>query len=189
MKTNDRMKEGWALTWDDERGFGVIGIDEGTYVAHASQIAADALCRRFLIPGERLSFLPIPRDSAGKTNRAYKVKPLERPPIEVPFDYHELVVVRQWTGEKGFAVRPLGGWLRFFADGIITEGIETIKVGTQLWVVPGPMRGSRANKDWIATQVQVCYDTPEVAQEPTDPADLAPDTVMASAFERITAAQ
>lgn len=186
MEKHNRV-EGSVLRYDDTRMFGIIeGPNGATYIAHESQIQPDGIFRRFLIPGERVSFQPVIKDRKG-TFRAYNVRLLERAPIQVSSDYHELVTVRHWNGEDGNATRPLGGSLRFFSDAIITEGIETLKVGSQLWVVPAPMRGSRGNREWMATQIAICCETPESA--PEQASEIISETAMASAFKAAESVQ
>src|SRR5258706_12924145 len=127
---------GWVIRWDEERSFGVISNEwEKRFVTIRTEIEANGLGQRFLIPGEQVSFTPGTGPS-GKFDRAKNVRLLERPPIAIPNGYREIVTVTKWDGRAGFARREVGGFVSIKALDIISEGIRDLEVGSKLLVRP-----------------------------------------------------
>jgi cold shock CspA family protein len=133
--------------WLDERCFGLIRAGSKSYIALCSDVQMDDAGRRYLIPGEPVTF----EVHHTRLDRAVEVVPdfRESEPIQP-----EIVTVYSWNGTMGWGKREVGGNLFFHRNEIITMGEETITEGTKLLVVAaGPLRST--DKSWIATRIEI----------------------------------
>lgn len=146
---------GIALRWNAERSIGAIrGEDGQSYLALDRQIEADDIGRQFLIPGERVEFYPTVNPRGGRRPMAAQIVTPDRPPVEVDDAYKEEVTIISWNHSSyGWARRPLGGPLLCHKDEVVTEGAETLGIGSRLWVKPAPPL--QPGQAWRAVEIEI----------------------------------
>lgn len=137
------------------KGFGFVCDEYGSerYFASAKLIVEDSVGRRFLIEGEEIEFDVEPDNKHSGELMAVSIKRLncEQPAKET---YHELVSITRWDGVVGFALRPSGDYLFIHKNEIVTEGLESMRAGTQLWCRVG--RPSKPGAKWVGLGIEIC---------------------------------
>lgn len=97
--------QGIVEHWNDSRDVGTIIDDDGKkHFALRANIAHDEIGRRYLIPGEAVSF-QLGVDNVGRP-AAIKVKPIWRESVDIENYAGEYCVVND---DPRFATRPVGG--------------------------------------------------------------------------------
>lgn len=135
--------------WDERRWLGGIRAGSTSFLVLRQDIERDEIGRQFLIPHESITFDVSPI----RNDRAVNVTPQFRKPITEQFP--EDITLRAWDPrtKTGWGAREVGGDLYVDAHYITSEGIETLEVGSKLWVWAAP--SDVEGKNWIASQAEI----------------------------------
>lgn len=143
------MLRGFVKYWHEQKSIGGVISDGICYLVLRMDIEPDEAGRQFLIEREWVTF----EISENRADRAANVCPVFRDPV---MPEYEVVTLRTWHSRTGvgWAVRKFGGDLRVETDYITTEGIEMLRIGSKLWVLPAPP--NEQGHHWIASQAEIC---------------------------------
>jgi cold shock CspA family protein len=131
---------GEVFSWSEYTGYGFIRSEEGfDYFTHRNSVAPDEYNRRFLIPGESVTFWTSKGHSANRFElSAVFVKPTPRVDFAVsaPVDWREefTVVVYDSIGGTGrlcHVSNVTAKWVFFHRDNIATMG--SVFPGVRVW--------------------------------------------------------
>jgi len=126
---------GVVFNFDPSRAFGFVSVDgrpdtsSNRLFFHLRDAIPDAINRRGIPEGSPVSF----EITGGRNGSEMAVQVRNEDPTLDQIDlttYAEFGQVRTWNGSWGYLRRPDGDGLRFAAKNVISEGIETIQVGT-----------------------------------------------------------
>jgi hypothetical protein len=141
------------------KGHAFIRDGETLYLALTSNVAEDEVGRRYFILNEECTFeyMANHKNPHGKP-LAINIVPLNREPVDVK-SHAELCTLTEWDGQKGSA-RRLGTvndqlWIR--ASEILTEGIETLRVGSQLWCKVS--KPAKSGQRWLGREIEICMES------------------------------
>jgi cold shock CspA family protein len=133
---------GRVTEWNAEKNYGVVRVkDHKTILVMHNEIPPDNFGRQFLIVGEHMEFTEGRSDTARRSIIAKNIRFLDRDyQEEMPDDYREDVVLRDWYDQRGFgfATRKDGGQLFVHFREVISEGRELLAPGVWLRVKPEP---------------------------------------------------
>jgi hypothetical protein len=133
----------------------IIAIDGQSYLALSSHMKEDGAGRRYFVKGEEVDFEPIENPRNPSRMLAGHIV-AQREPINLA-DHHELVTLISWDGEKGSAQRQ-GTIDRLWVEvaNIVTEGIENLRVGSQLWC--RVCRPYKQGQRWRGIEIEICLE-------------------------------
>jgi cold shock CspA family protein len=144
---------GFVRSYTDKK-YGHIITKDGEYFVRVRDIVPDEGSFAYLARGERVLFEIGGERAPNGYERAINVVPMDRQPVEpLNEDYRETVTLLSWDGKSGWAHREYGTDLLVYATHITTEGEETLKPGSRLYVgiEPDPV-GER----FIAKPIEIC---------------------------------
>jgi len=154
---------GRVFSFHPEGGFGFLSVagrndlSASRVFFHCRDVLPDLINRRCIPAGSPVSFEIV----AGRNGADAAVRVCnEDSGLEQidPNNWNEFGRVRSWNGGWGYIARPSGDGLRFSAKNIVSEGIETIRVGTWLHYHLGNVENDDGSIAWFAKQISVCVD-------------------------------
>jgi cold shock CspA family protein len=160
---------GFVYRFDFEKGYGQISVnsrprDGNRVYFHARGVEPDLIGRRSIPPNSPVSF-----DIAWGAGRetAINVRNLDPELKSIdPNKHEEFGQVKSWNGDAGYIIRPSNDTFRFTKRAIISEGAETIHVGTWLHYFIGRVqKDENQSVGFFARDVSVCLDPEPVADE------------------------
>lgn len=167
------IRRGVIVTYRPEKLFGFIqpsdGGDEQHIFFHWSEVEEDWLGRRCAQVGVPVEFEVRSAPNHGHA-RATFVRPLWNDEEDIS-TYREESVITRWFSDtgSGIARRPDGGTIAVSTADVITEGIETLGVGSR--ILHGVRPPELDQHFWTAAEVEIFL--PQSAADP-EAAEAAP---------------